>query len=99
MRLISCGDRNISQEIKRKVIAKLLMTFMAIFYTIVSIGLCMGAGYYGIQLANFCGISIWWVVAPLLVFTIALISYLETMGWYEKYYKNPRIKLKEWADL
>ena len=88
-----------SKEIKRKLIAKTLMAFMPIFYTIVSIGLCMGAGYYGIQLARSHNISKWWVVVPLLVFTIALISYIETMGWFEKYYKNPRVKLKKWSNL
>ena len=86
-------------EIKRKIIAKTLMASMTIFYTIVSIGLCMGAGYYGIQLAKSYDISKWWIVLPLLILSIALISYLETMGWYEKYYKSPRRKLEKWSGV
>tara|TARA_B100001123_G_C14898251_1_gene862710 strand:- start:102 stop:386 length:285 start_codon:yes stop_codon:yes gene_type:complete len=87
------------QEIKRKLIAKTLMAFMTIFYTVTSIGLCMCAGYHGIELAKSHDISKWWIVLPLLIFTIALISYLETMGWYEKYYKSPRRKLEKWAGI
>ena len=88
-----------NEEIKRKIIAKTLMASMTIFNTIVAISLCMGAGYYGIHLAKSFDISKWWVVVPILVFTIALISYLETMGWYEKYYKTPRRRLEKWSGI
>ncbi len=59
----------------------------------------MGAGYYGIQLANFYNISKWWIVVPVLISTIALISYLETKGWHEKYYKSPRRRLRNWSNM
>ncbi len=89
----------LDQNIKRKLIAKILMASMTIIYTIISIGLCMGISYYGIQLAKSYDVSKWWIVAPLLFFTIALISYLETMEWHEKYYKSPRKQLRKWSGL
>ena len=89
----------LDQNIKRKLIAKTVMASMTIMYTIISIGLCLGIGYYGIQLAKSHDVSKWWIVVPLLIFTIALISYLETMEWHEKYYKSPRQRLRKWSGL
>jgi hypothetical protein len=85
--------------VKRKLIAKTLMASMTIFYTAVSATVCIGSGYLGITIAGSYDISQWWFIAPIIVVAIALLAYLETMGWYEKYYQSPRKNLEEWADL
>lgn len=88
-----------NDEIKRKLIAKALMASMTIIYTIISAAICLGSGYLGIKLAESYDISRWWIVGPMIVIPIALLAYLETMGWFEKYYLYPREKLEKWADL
>ena len=88
-----------SDEVKRKLIAKTLIASMTIFYTLISAAFCIGSGYFGIKLAEFYDISQWWIVVPMVVVVIALLAYLETMGCFEKYYKSPRERLEKWADL
>ena len=88
-----------SDEIMRKLIAKVLIASMAIFYTVVSVALCIGFGSLGVRLAESFEISQWWIVMPMIIISIALLAYLETLGWHEKYYWSPRKRLEAWAGL
>ena len=88
-----------TNKIKRKLIAKVLLASMTIFHTILSAGFCIGFGYLGAKIANSIEISEWWVIVPAILLAISLLSYFETFDWHEKYYKAPRALLKHWADL
>ena len=88
-----------SEEVKRKFIAKTLIATMTIFYTLLSAAFCMGSGYLGIKLAEFYNISQWWIVIPIIVVVIALLAYLETVVWFDRYYKSPRKNLEKWAGI
>tara|TARA_B100000530_G_scaffold228244_1_gene147243 strand:+ start:133 stop:414 length:282 start_codon:yes stop_codon:yes gene_type:complete len=88
-----------TNKIKKKLIAKVLLASMTIFHTILSAGFCIGCGYLGAKIANSLEISEWWVIVPAILLAISLLSYFETFDWHEKYYKVPRSLLKHWADL
>ena len=88
-----------SNEVKRKLIAKIVIASMTILYTVLSAAFCLGSGYLGIKIAEFYEISQWWAIVPMVVVVISLLAYLETLGWYETYYKLAQKRLKEWAGL
>ena len=90
---------DMTDKIKRKVVAKVVLALMTIFHTILSAGFCIGSGYLGVKLAIFMEISEWWRIVPAIVIAIALLSYFETLHWHEKIYKAPRDLLKHWANL
>ena len=88
-----------TNKIKTKIVAQMLLASMTLFYTILSAGFCIGFGYLGAKVANSMEISEWWVIIPAIVIAIALLSYFETLYWHKKYYKAPRDLLKHWANL
>ncbi len=84
---------------KRLFFAKTLLVSMTIFHTMFSAGFCILFGYIGSRAAEYTEISEWWFIIPAILMAIALLSYLETLNWHEKYYRAPRVLLKKWAGI